>query len=149
MMPRLTNDDTREAAKKWIVTYAEAWLNHDVEKILPLFSAKAVYSSHPFRDRYVGREAIRDYTSWAFSTEESVHGVKFGEPTIEGSRAVVEYWTTMKERGKDVTLAGAIFLKFGADGLCTELREYWDTREGIENPPRGWGWQAGTSETKS
>jgi hypothetical protein len=134
--------DTRTALKRWIEGYTQAWLKHDVEKIVALFSEKAIYSSHPFRDRYVGRAAIREYTTWAFSTEEEIYSVKFGQPLVEGSRAVVEYWTTMKERGKSVTLAGSIFIEFGSDGFCTELREYWDTREGIENPPLTWGWRS-------
>jgi len=130
----------KTAAKRWIEVYSKCWLNHDVEKIVELFNKNAVYSSHPFRDRYTGKDEIREYTSWAFSTEEKVYSVKFGEPTIQADRAVVEYWATMKMRGKDVTLAGSIFLKFAPDGSCTELREYWDTREDIETPPKGWGW---------
>ena len=133
----MTGIDTSEAANRWVEVYKAGWLNHDVDKISELFTENAVYSSHPFRDRYVGKEEIREYTTWAFSTEEEVLSVRFGDPIVEAPRAAVEYWTTMKERGKEVTLAGAIFLKFNEEGLCTELREYWDTREGIENPPRG------------
>jgi hypothetical protein len=52
---------------------------------------------------------------------------------------VVEFWTTMSAEGNPVTLAGCLLLEFGDDGLCTDLREYWNFAEGTHTPPEGWG----------
>ena len=64
-----------------------------------------------------------------------VYEVRFGKPVVEGSRAAVEYWTTMKEKVEDVTLAGCIMLHFAKNGLCKELRDYWVLQTGKQQAP--------------
>jgi hypothetical protein len=62
-----------------------------------------------------------------------------GSPLIEGSRVVVEFWTTMLAGGSELTLPGCLLLRFDDDGLCSDLREYWQTLPEIRRPPPGWG----------
>jgi hypothetical protein len=67
--------------------------------------------------------------------------VRFGEPIVEGTRAAVEWWATMRDRDGEtqITLPGCLLLRFGPDGRCEELREYWHSTEGSLEPSPSWG----------
>jgi hypothetical protein len=45
----------------------------------------------------------------------------------------------MRSDGAEITLPGCLLLRFGGDGLCTALREYWHAEQGRLDPPPGWG----------
>jgi ketosteroid isomerase-like protein len=123
----------------WVERMRRAWEGADPDAAAALFATDAVYRSAPFREPSVGRDAVRQYWAAATSDQESA-SVRFGEPIVDGDRAAVEWWTTMREAGDDVTDAGVLFLAFGPDGRCRELREYWDVREGPGvDPFDGWG----------
>jgi hypothetical protein len=62
-----------------------------------------------------------------------------GRPFVDGNRAVVEFWTTMKNDGQDVTLTGAMLLEFAEDGRCSKLREYYFFDPSTKPPHGGWG----------
>lgn len=128
----------KQAVTKWIRTYFKAWLKKDAMGIASLFTEDAVYRSHPFRQANQGRKSILDYTLGALDVGE-VYEVRFGKPTVEGSKAAVEYWTTMKEKENDVTLAGCAMLRFAKNGLCRELRDYWALQTGKIQPAPEWG----------
>lgn len=70
--------------------------------------------------------------------QSDVH-VLVGEPIVEGDRAVAEWWATMRDDGRELTLPGALVLRFAADGRCADLREYWQVDDGAVAPPEGWG----------
>ena len=129
---------TRLIVNKWIRRYTRAWLKKDATTIASLFSEDASYHSHPFRPVTQGKKSIFDYTLGALDVGE-VYEVRFGKPVVEGSRAVVEYWTTMKEKVEDVTLAGCVILRFLKSGLCKELHDYWILQPGRFLPPADWG----------
>jgi hypothetical protein len=60
---------------------------------------------------------------------------RFGDPVVDGDRAAVEYWAILRRRdGGEATLAGIAVLRFGADGLVVEQRDYWDLAE-ARRPP--------------
>ena len=98
----------------------------------------AVYRSSPFRAPFTGRERIRRYWQEATSTQAGVQ-VRFGEPIQAGDKIAVEWWTTMRGDGSDLTLPGCLILRFAEDGRCRELREYWHLEEGLVEPAPGWG----------
>jgi uncharacterized protein (TIGR02246 family) len=123
---------------EWIEDYAEAWRTADAEVIGELFAEDAVYRSSPFRPPIVGREAIRSYWREACSTQEDLD-LRFGDPLVQGNRVAVEWWATMRDSGREITLPGALILRFAAGGRCAELREYWHTEDGSTEPPEGWG----------
>lgn len=129
---------TRPVVNRWIRNYAKAWLKKDAKAIASLFTEDATYHSHPFRPVNQGRKSILDYTLGALDVGE-VYQVLFGKPVVEGSRAAVEYWTTMKEKLEDVTLAGCVMLHFGKNGLCKELHDYWVLQTGQVQAPLHWG----------
>jgi len=129
---------TRLTVNRWIRNYTKAWLKKDTKAITSLFTEDATYHSHPFRPVTQGRKSILDYTLGALDVGQ-VYEVRFGKPVAEGSRAAVEYWTTMREKVEDVTLAGCVMLRFAKSGLCKELHDYWVLQTGRQQVPLNWG----------
>jgi len=119
---------------RWIREYERAWRDGDGEAIAQLYAADCPYRSHPFREL----ENARDYARRVVGAESEIEP-RFGEPIIEGDRASVEWWASLVEDGREVTLAGFCWLRFGADGLVADSRDYWAEAEGRRAPPEGWG----------
>ena len=125
-------------AEEWIAAYGRAWLERDPEAVVSLFTEDAVYRSSPFREPHSGSAGIRDYWTRATSTQEELD-LRFGEPLVEGSKVVVEWWAIMRDDGAWITLPGCLLLRFAEDGRCEELREYWHVEDGRHEPHPGWG----------
>ena len=98
-----------------------------------MYAESAVYSSHPFR----APDTARSYVERAFGEEELVQAW-FGEPVVAGDRAAIEYWAVLRGE-EELTIAGAAFLHFDAEGRVTDHRDYWDQVESPREPPPGWG----------
>jgi ketosteroid isomerase-like protein len=128
--------DAEAAARAWIDVWSRAWPAQDVDAIAALYTADAVYVSHPFRPPHPG--GARGYVEWAFGDEELVEA-RFGEPVAGGDRAAVEYWAVLLADGGKHTLAGTSVLRFGPDGLVTHHRDYWVMEEGRREAPEAWG----------
>jgi hypothetical protein len=113
--------DTREAAKRWAETWERGWRGQDTTEILPLYAAEARLQSHPFRDAV----APADYIDPTFGEEESAE-CWFGEPIVDGDRAAVEWSaeTKLKDESGE-KLAGVSLVRFDADGLVVEQRDFW------------------------
>jgi ketosteroid isomerase-like protein len=126
---------TRE---EWIEAYGRAWEGREPEAAVALFTEDAVYRAHPFREPHRGTEGIRAYWAHATATQAEVR-VRFGMPIVSGERVAVEWWTTMRAEGEEVTIPGCLLLRFARDGRCEELREYWHVEPGRHEPPAGWG----------
>ena len=126
---------TRMAVSKWVSKYSHAWRSKDAKAAASLFAQNVEYHPHPFRPAQLGLDKVREYTVGAFDIDE-VYDVRFGKPIVEGSRAAVEYWGSMKENGKDVTIAGSVMLRFAKNGLCNSLRDYWTLQEGRLSQPK-------------
>jgi ketosteroid isomerase-like protein len=132
--------DTEEAARRWAATWTAAWRAHDVEPVVALYADDCVHRSTPFRPPHRGPRAVRDYVTRAFADELRIDDVRFGTPVVQGDRACVEYWARfLDERGTPRTLAGCGVARFDADGLVTEVRDYWHLEEGQRPPPAAWG----------
>jgi hypothetical protein len=113
--------DTRAAAKRWAETWDRGWREQETAEILALYAPEATLRSHPFRDAV----APADYIDPTFEEEESAE-CWFGEPIVDGERAAVEWSaeTRLKDGGTE-KLAGVSLLRFGADGLVVEQRDFW------------------------
>jgi len=115
-------------AHEWIERYGRAWETADKELTLSLFTEDAIYRSQIFREPSVGHEGIGEY--WERTEGQRDVRVRFGRPIVERNFAAVEWWTTMVDDGRELTLPGCLVLRFAPDGRCEELREYWELAEG-------------------
>ena len=113
---------TRDAARRWAEVWQRGWREHDAEAIRALYAPDAFWSQHPFR------EPEPDYLARVFDEEESAE-CEFGEPLVDGDRAVVEWsaCTRLRDGGTE-ELAGVSLLRFDADGRVVEQRDVWAGR---------------------
>lgn len=123
---------------KWLDSYRDAWHSRDPEAAAALFAPGSRYFEKPYDEPFNGPEGVRDYWTKVTSTQDELN-LRWGTPLVVGNRAAVEWWVTLLNHGAAVTLAGAMILVFGDDGLCAELREYFEFSEGHQTPPAGWG----------
>jgi SnoaL-like domain len=113
--------DAREAALRWRETWERCWRAHEADEIVALYAEGAYFQSHPFRDP----QAPRDYIEPTLAAEASAE-CEFGDPVVDGDRAAVEWHaeTKLKDGGTE-RLAGVSLLRFDADGLVVEQRDFW------------------------
>ena len=113
--------DTREAADRWRRTWTRGWHGHDAGPILELYAPDATLQSHPFRDVV----APADYIVPTLAAEAETD-CEFLEPIVDGDRAAVEWSAETKLKdGSTEKLAGVSLLRFDADGLVVEQRDFW------------------------
>ena len=72
------------------------------------------------------------------SAKEDAIECHFGEPVANGDRAAVEWWSSWSEGGHDLTMAGVTILRFDADDLVVDHRDYWNQLDRREPPFDGW-----------
>jgi SnoaL-like domain len=110
--------DTREAAQRWASVWERAWPDHDATAIEALYAEGAFWQQDPFRD------PDPDFLARVFAEEESAR-CRFGTPIVDGDQAAVP-WTaqTRLNDGGAEDLAGVSLLRFRADGLVTEERDF-------------------------
>ncbi|MGH9168511.1 MAG: nuclear transport factor 2 family protein [Acidimicrobiia bacterium] len=131
-----------DAARRWSVTWQRAWEAFDTEAIVALYATDAVLSTEPFREPYRGRDGVRAYVSRVFG-EEADPQVHFGTPIVDGDRAAVPWWASLREEGVDTTLAGTSVLRFDPDGLAVEQWDAWNLVRERRQPPTDWSPFAG------
>jgi hypothetical protein len=129
--------DIREAARNWGRVWRAAWEALDVEAVVALYAPNAEYWTEPFREPYRGLGGAREYVTQAFGAEHTVTAW-FGEPVVDGQRAVVPWYATQIENEAPVTLAGMSFLWFDDDGLVVQEWDTWNSAEGLRPRPPGW-----------
>lgn len=129
---------TVDAAQRWSTTWKSAWESLDTEAIVALYSADAVLSTEAFREPYRGRDGVRAYVSRVFGEEEDPQ-VHMSAPIVNGDRAAVSWWASLREDGTATTLAGTSVLQFGADGLVTDQWDTWNVVRERRQPPASWG----------
>jgi hypothetical protein len=113
--------DTRAAAGRWRDVWDRGWREQRTDEILALYASGASLQSHPFREPVEPAE----YIVPTFGEEESAE-CWFGEPIVDGDRAAIEWSaeTQLKDGGGE-KLAGVSLLRFDADGLVVEQRDFW------------------------
>jgi hypothetical protein len=123
---------------EWLAAYRTAWIDRDPDAAAALFTADATYRVQPFDEAFVGPRGVREYWERVTATQADVE-LAYGTPLTSGNRTAVEWWVTLINEGKPVTLAGEFMLTFDESGLCRTLREYWHFTEDAKSPPTGWG----------
>lgn len=129
---------SKDQVREWAEAYRLAWETTDSKAAASLFSEEASYRSNIYEEPHLRRSGVADYWTEVTSNQSDVT-VRMGEPIVDGDRADVEFWTTMVVEGAPVTLAGCVLLRFDENGLCADLREYWNFIDGTHQPPTGWG----------
>jgi SnoaL-like domain len=114
--------DTRQAAQRWAAVWEHGWREHDTAAISALYAEGAFWQQHPFRDPEPG------YLARVFAEEESAR-CRFGTPLVDGDQAAVPWsaQTRLTDGGSE-DLAGVSLLRFRADGLVVEQRDFWNHR---------------------
>ncbi len=113
--------ETRAAAERWREVWERGWRAQDADEILGLYAPEAYFQSHPFRQA----QTPSDYIEPTMAEEESAE-CEFGEPIVDGHRAAVEWSAETKLKdGSTEKLAGVSLLRFDADGLVVEQRDFW------------------------
>lgn len=123
--------------ERWLEGYKTAWETRDADAAAALFTEDARYRDQPYEEAAVGRQGVHDYWTRVTATQSDVR-FRTGRPIVDGDRAAVEWWVTMRNDGFEMTLAGEFYLVFEGD-LVRELREYWHFGEGAIEAPEGWG----------
>jgi hypothetical protein len=132
---------TDAAARRWADTWQRGWEALDTELVLILYAEEARLSTEPFRVPFEGRSGVREYVSRVFAEEESPR-VWVAEPIVDGDRAAISWWASMREDGADVSYAGTSNLRFDGDGLVLEQWDAWNTvaeRRDAPDGPGAWG----------
>ena len=127
-----------EPAHRWATTWKNAWETLDTDAIVSLYAIDTLFSTEPFREPFRGREGVRVYVSTVFGEEEDPH-VHVGNPIVDGARAAVPWWASLREEGKDTTLSGTSILRFDENGLVVEQWDSWNVIRHRRLPPEGWG----------
>jgi ketosteroid isomerase-like protein len=122
--------DVGAAAREWVDAWSQGWAAHDPDVIAARYGDDCEFRSHPFREPLSGREGARRYAEQAFAEEHSAVS-SFAEPIVAADgRAAVEYRATIRTiDGRTTMLSGVTVLRFDADGLVQEHRDYSATTE--------------------
>ena len=75
----------------------------------------------------------RAYVERVFQEEEDPR-VWIGEPIVDGDRAAIPWWASLREESADATLAGTSVLRFDADGLVVEQWDAWNQLDERREP---------------
>jgi SnoaL-like domain len=126
----------REAAHLWAEAWKKGWESLDPEPIIARYARDARLSTEPFREPYIGREGVRAYVERVLGEEEDPR-VWMAEPIVDGDRAAISWWASLREEGSDATLAGTSVLRFDPDGLVVDQWDTWN-RLGERQAPPGW-----------
>ncbi len=128
--------DPRQAAARWARTWSGAWEAQDVAAIVALYARDAILWTEPFRLPYRGVDGVRAYVSRVFGEEEDTR-TRFAKPLVDGDRAAVSWWASLREGGADTTLAGTSVLRFDIAGRVIEQWDAWNVTPGRREPPPG------------
>ena len=116
---------TREAALLWAEAWKHGWEALDPEPIMARYAQRAVHFTEPFREPSHDAGDVRAYVERVLGEEEDPR-VWIGEPIVDGDRAAIPWWASLREEGADVTLAGTSVMRFDADGLVVEQWDAWN-----------------------
>ncbi len=125
--------DAREAANLWAKAWKEGWEALDPEPVMARYAPHAVHFTEPFREPSTDATDVRAYVERVFAEEEDPR-VWIGEPIVDGDRAAISWWASLREDGADATLAGTSVLRFDADGLVLEQWDAWNQLDERREP---------------
>ena len=125
-----------DAARRWASAWKEGWESLDPEPIVALYAMNALLSTEPFREPYRGRDGVREYVTQALGEEEDPR-VWTSDSIVDGDRAAISWWASLREDGADATLAGTSILRFDADGWWSSSGTRGISWPGVATRPGG------------
>ncbi|WFE43846.1 nuclear transport factor 2 family protein [Verrucosispora sp. WMMD1129] len=131
---RSTIMDVRDAARRWADAWSQGWPARDAARIVELQAEDGDHWASMFRP-YRGRAGLRAYVEECFGEETRPAEVWFGGPRVDGDTATIEYWAVTYPYDEPVTISGCTVVRFNADGLVAESRDYSHSTEGRHLPP--------------
>jgi uncharacterized protein (TIGR02246 family) len=122
---------TPAALEAWLAGYEQAWELRDATRAAALFTDDARYHEMPFDEPKAGRSGIRDYWTTVTADQRNVD-FKSQVIAVNGETGIARWSASLTSAasGTRVELDGVFILTFAANGLCSELREWWHVRTG-------------------
>ncbi|MFC4061297.1 nuclear transport factor 2 family protein [Planomonospora corallina] len=130
--------DVHEAALRWTRVWTSGWADKDIEAIVGCQAEDGVHWSTPFGAPHRGRAGLREYLQGAFASEIEPTRARFAAPVVQGDHAAAEYWALCRYDSGPLTISGCTLLRFDADGLVAESRDYSYVTPGHRPFPFGW-----------
>ena len=124
-MPAPAPADTRTLGRELIDTFGKGWAKGNLELLMSVFAAEAVFIETPFSAPLKGPAAIRRF--WAeVPLHQSEITFSSGEIYAAGPWFSTEFKSVFRRRrtGEWVDARGAIFCET-SEGKITEMRMYW------------------------
>ena len=119
----------RDDVQRWLDRYIEAWRANERGPIEELFTEDVAYSYRPWdsaEHTVRGREALVD--DWLKEPDApDAWDAKYEPYAVDGDRAVAVGWSRYAATGDkpERTFHNAYLLRFGPDGRCAELHEFY------------------------
>jgi len=125
---------------EWISALESGWRDRDPNAIAGLFTDDAYYHRGPFGEPHRGRDAIRAHWVEILSRQVDPR-IWFGSAIESAGRAAVEFWCVLHDPAtrEPRTASGCLTLRFGPDGRCSFLHEYWHAELDVAiDPAEDW-----------
>jgi hypothetical protein len=121
---------TLEELDRWLDVYGRAWERKDVDAFVACFTKDAAYYWGPWAEPLRGHDAIRAATERAIATQEDID---FGHEVLAitpDGRGIARWWVSTRVPGEDAVEEneGIFLVTLDEDGLCTEFREWYNSR---------------------
>ena len=121
---------TLDELDRWLDVYGRAWERQDVEGFVACFTEGALYSWGPWGEPLGGHGEIRARTEQAIANQEDI---SFGHEPLAitpAGRGIARWWVSVRVPGASTIEEdeGIFLVTLGADGRCTEFREWWNSR---------------------
>ena len=126
--------DALAAARRWAEAWKVGWEALDADHVLGLYAPNAVHFAEPFRAPARGADEVRAYVERVFGEEDDPR-VWVAEPVVDGERAAIAWWASLREEGAGITLAGVSVIRFDAHGLVAEQWDAWNQAGERRAPP--------------
>ena len=120
---------TLDELDRWLDAYGRAWEREDIDAFVACFAEDAVYAWGPWGEPLRGHDEIRARTQQAVGAQENI---RFGHEVLAitpDGRGIARWWVSTEDSAGQIEEDEGIFLvTLDGDGVCTEFREWWNSR---------------------
>jgi ketosteroid isomerase-like protein len=121
---------TLDELDRWLDVYGRAWERKDVQGFVACFTEDAVYAWGPWGEPLRGHDEIRARTERAVATQENIRFAHEPLAITPDGRGIARWWVSMDapDAGEVEEDEGIFLVTLDGSGLCTEFREWWNSR---------------------